>query len=195
MGKWGFLVFLLLIVANALVSQRQKAKAEEERRRRLVEEAGKKPAVPVPSPAAAQPRATTIGGRRAPAPREIPRGVLAKPRQAPQKTSWPQDLIREWTRRLEEALEPFEGPPEIPPESTRAAAPTAPPPSAREAAPATPPRPAPPRPSRPSVAPKPTSSTAFLGRLHRDPLVNAIILSEVLSRPVGFREDRPNLLH
>jgi hypothetical protein len=187
----GALILLLIIIANFVVGLVQKAKAEEQRRRRLAEKKSPEQAVR-PTPARGEVRPQPPVPPERPVPVAPPVRELARPAQGPSR---PQDLIREWAKRLEEALQPVEPPPEPPPKpvevTTEPALPR--PPTVRPHEPRRLGR------RRPDVCPRgrsePLRRTAFLGRLHPNPVVNGIILSEVFSRPVALREDTPNLPH
>ena len=121
----------------------------------------------------------------------------APPKTAgPKPSSWPQDVIREWTKQLEQILQPEEEKPKPPAQPALTKAPTPP-------APEDQPKPLRKLDRRAALrkravqygAAGKTESVAFLGHLHRNPVVNGIILSEILSRPVSFREDGTSLLH
>lgn len=186
------LVVLLFIGANFVVGLIQKAKAQEKRQRRPGEKAQEKPTVAVPSKPEVWRKQPTTEQRRAPGRRQTLQKQPVKPTGPRQQATRPQDVIREWAKRLEEALQPVEPPVQAPPKPLQVRVPT---PSERKTTPSEIRRSVPRRPRyRPVGVPRPApSSTAFLGRLHSNPLVNGVILSEVLSRPVALREDTPSL--
>ncbi|MFH1743505.1 MAG: hypothetical protein ABIH23_31255 [bacterium] len=182
----GLVIILLVFVANAVVSMIQKAKAEEKRRRRL-------PGQPQQTAEVTRAESRPVARQQRPQARQMVRKEPARPvKTGPKPSSWPQDVIREWTKQLEQILQPEEEKPTpaAQPALTKAPAPEDRPKPLQKVDARDPQRK---RPRRLGVA-KQTKSMAFLGRLHRNPIVNGIILSEILSRPVSLREDKSSFI-
>ncbi|HPO08500.1 MAG TPA: hypothetical protein PLZ55_07510 [bacterium] len=200
----GLLVFFAIIIVNFLISLSQKAKAEK---RRADKSSAKTPQAPKGKPIRESAKARpTIRPERPVQPRrrEAGRSVSAETvqpirQQAQEGTRRTKDIIREWSKRLEEAfdLETME----TKWEGTAPESPAGPEFASVEKQPSEvskTPKTIQQKPSfRPAVSKTSAhyattvrrSSVEFLGRMHPNPIVNGIILSEILSKPVSIREE------
>jgi len=201
----GLLIFFVIILVNFLVSLSQKAKAQQKRDRRIAKTPPKTPEAPTGKPVleTAKPK-PTIRPKRPVQPRwmEASRPISDETAQpAEESTRRTKDIIREWSKRLEEAfdLETMETPwEEMAPES-----PATPKFASAEKQPAEIPKTPQATPQKPSHPPAVSvtspqyavtvrkSSVEFLGKIHPNPIVNGIILCEILSKPVWMREEKP----
>ncbi len=194
------LLIFLFIGVNFAISVLQKAKAQSQRQKRLAGKTQKKPQVP--ETRTYQQTSQRVDRQR---PRESQRTSWKEaPESKPsERKATPGDLIREWAKQLEDHLQPLfepesqkkkevepKPPPRQTPPPTRVPEEAFPSPTYTKPAPVPKPRRAPVAQRRP---PEPRETATYLGRLHPNPLINGIVLSEILGKPVAMRDKTPDL--